>query len=447
MSSSGTSDVPDAASTSLSSVPHVAPPTDYRRQLSLGLIAITLTFGGLLLWSILVPLSSAFVGTGFVVAGKRTAVQHLNGGHVRQLHVHEGDKVQADQPLLTVSDVEAAAELEILQNRQRANQAREARLLAERDGLSSVVFAQAMRDDENVRELLDAEASFFEVRRAKLLGDMGIVAARRKQTEAEIISLIKQREAIERQLHLTEEELVDVRTLVLRGYATATRARDLERAREELRAELGRLIGAKERAEAAIAVLGLEIEQIRRRFRNEVETELDEVRQERFELFGRLRAALNEEQLLTIRAPLSGTVIDLKVPGPGVIVRPGEKILEIVPSNAQLEVEVAVPPQEAHGLERGMAAEVRIQTMDGGDSATFPAIVNVVSADRMTNERTGADYFLARIGFEYQHGDRSRRIEFKPGLPVEVAIQKGVRSPLSYLTRPLSDVLARAFRE
>ncbi|HSL07654.1 MAG TPA: HlyD family type I secretion periplasmic adaptor subunit [Pseudonocardiaceae bacterium] len=426
----------------------ISPPTEYRRMAAIGWVAIALTFGGALAWSTLAPVSAALMAPGTVVVdGQRTVVEHLKGGYVSELHVREGERVAANQLLMTLSDADTAAELATLRERRRTNGARVARLLAERDGLETIAFPEGLRMDRGAREAIDAEMGLFEARRAKLYGEVDLLRSRHDQARAEIGRFRERQEAGGRQLRLVEEELTGVRQLYKQGYATASRVRELEQQREALRAKHSELTMGVEQTQGAIAAAMLELLQLERRFNEEVQAELDAVRRESRELEEQLRAVAEDHERLVIRAPVAGVVVDLAVSGPGAVIKPAERVLDIVPEEDRLVVEARVPPAEVNGLRTGLRAEVRVQKPDGSDVVSMVGEVSMVSGDRLVDPQTGAPYFLVRVMLEESGGVESTDVALMPGLPVEILVLKGERTALSYLTGPLSDLLIRAFRE
>jgi HlyD family secretion protein len=149
-----------------------------------------------------------------------------------------------------------------------------------------------------------------------------------------------------------------------------------------------------------------------------------------------------------VRAPIEGEVVDLKATTVGGVLRPGEPILDIVPSRAELLVEARLQPQAVKDVRRGLPARVVLTAYPQRDLPIIEGVVREVSADRLTDERTGEPYFTAQVAVDgAELAGLDGEVALMSGMPAEVMIVTGERTVLDYLLRPLYDTVRKAFRE
>jgi HlyD family type I secretion membrane fusion protein len=164
-------------------------------------------------------------------------------------------------------------------------------------------------------------------------------------------------------------------------------------------------------------------------------------------LVNRLQAAGDIYNRVTLNAPAAGRVVGLAVHSRGAVVKPGDTLLEIVPDNDQLEVEAHLRPEDADEAYIGMPALVRLT---GDRQRRLPVIsgkVTEVSADRLTDQRSGQPYFNVLVSVDRSPLKDYPNARLMPGVPIEVALKTGSRTALSYLVEPISDVMHRGMRE
>lgn len=417
-----------------------------------GLLVVLVAFGGLGTWATLAPLAGAVIAPGVVtVQSYRKTVQHLEGGIVTELLVRDGDVVEAGQLLVQLDRTRAHASVAILEGELDLLLAREARLLAERDGASEIAFptellARAVEDDD-VGELVRGQQLLFEARRESLEGESGLLAQRVGQYEDEIAGLQQQSLSKDRQIEIVEDELEGLHALYERGFESRRRINELERLAEELRGELGAHTTAIARAENGIAEANLRIVQLRKEFREKVVKDLDEVQARFFDVSERRVAASDRMARLEIRAPIAGTVVGMRAHTVGGVIGPGEPLLDIVPAGDELVIEARMRPEDIDKVRVGQTARVRLSAFDQRTTPELEGTVVATSADRMMDETTGAPFFVVRSRISEGELEKLGDLQLVPGMPAETFVQTGSRTVLSYLLKPLSDGVARALRE
>ena len=310
----------------------------------IGYLMLLVTFGLFGGWATLAPLDSAALAPGVVtVKSYRKTVQHLEGGIVRELRVHDGDLVKAGDVLLVLDNTQARSEMEAMRSQLIAALELEARLVAERDGLPEPLPVPALDlADARVREARDSEARIFQTRRTSLLGEIALQEKSIGQIEEQIrgyraVVASKQMLAASYQ-----EEIVDLRALLSEGYVDKQRLREQERSLARLQAEIAESQSASARARVQADEAQLKILQLKKTFASEVAGLLGDARTKVYELRERLATLQDRDQRTDIVAPESGKVMGLTVHTLGAVVSPGTALLDIVPANEELIVEAQI---------------------------------------------------------------------------------------------------------
>ena len=446
-------------STSLAPLTGLAPalprPTAHgsiRRHLAVTLgLAVVLVFGigG---WATFTHVSAAVIAPGqLVVETDVKKVQHPTGGVVGQLLVREGQKVSAGDVLIRLDETQTRANLDIVLKAMDELAARRARDEAERDGHRTITFpddlVSRIDTDQTVARLIDGESRLFAARVAGREGQKAQLRERVQQLRQEISGLTEQAAAKDREIVLIGQELKGVRELYSKNLVPLSRVTALERDAARIEGERGQLIASTASARGKIAETELQIFQIDQEMRTEVGKDLAEIRGKWSELREKRVAAEDQLKRIEMRAPQDGFVHQMTVHTIGGLVTPSEPAMLIVPAADQLLVEVRVQPQDIDNVRVGQKANLRFSAFNMRTTPEIDGEVVRVSADVTTDPKTGMSFYTARIRIADDDKSHLKGLRLVPGMPVESYTQVGERSVLSYLTKPLTDQLAKAWRE
>lgn len=418
-----------------------APNTDYGKAVRIGLLVLVIGFGGFLAWAALAPLDEGIPASGVVaVESKRKRIDHLAGGRVEQILVKEGQQVRTGDELVLLNEVEVKAGLNVVEGQWRVAAATEARLQAERDGTPAVVFPQALRDSREAEavNIMRAQGQLFASRRSALDGELRMIRASVQGLEAQMKSLNQLLAGRERQVELFQEQLRAFRKLHADNFVSRNALLDMERQLAEVQSKQSEDIANIAGVEARLAEFRMREAQRRIEYRREVETQLADVQRDVGTLTERLVTQRELYQRLAIRAPVDGTVVDLAVHTPGGVVKPGDRLMDIVPADDALIIEAQVPPQYVDRLQPGADAAVHFDAyMSRAERPVITGKVTVVSADILTDARTGATYYAMRVAVSGSELRKLGNLRLQPGMQASVMVKTGERSLLAYLLRPL----------
>ena len=414
----------------------------------IGLSIFFLIFGLFGLWSAIAPLDGAAFAPGTVtVKSYNKVVQHLEGGIVADILVRDGDVVEAGQPLLTIDDTQARASLEIVNSQYVALRMREARLISERDGASKVEYPTALAlSTANAAQEVDAQNELFEARRDSNQGRIQILKQRVSQLQNQVNGMEALQATKEALANSFAEELEDTQKLLDQGFSEKTRLREVERSFASFSGEAAELTANIAATQVQIGETELQILQQESDFHSEVVSELSEVQTSLKDASERLTALRDVLSRTTVTAPDAGIVNGMQVHTVGGVISPASPIAEIVPGNDELVIQASVNPIDIDRVSEGQEARIRFSTF-GSRAPTFMGTLISLSADAMTNESTGAPFYLARIELNADSREELGDLVLLPGMPAEVFINTGSRTFLQYLFKPLSNAVARSFNE
>ena len=422
-----------------------------RRYTIAGAAVVVFLTGGVGVWAGTMHIAGALIAPGTIVVDSNVKkVQHPTGGVVGEVRVHDGDHVKAGDLLVRLDDTVARASLAIVTKGLTEFEARKARLAAERDRADTIKFPDDLLQRENdpdVAQVLAAERKLFDLRRAARAGQKSQLRERIDQLGKEINGFSSQQISKEKEVTLIERELAGVRDLFQKNLVPITRVTALERDATRLDGERGQLIASIAQAKGKVAELNLQIIQVDEDASSEVAKEMREVEGKIGEFVERKIAAADQLKRTDIRAPQAGTVFQSAVHTVGGVVPAGEPMMMIVPDAEKLAVEARVNPQDVDKVQVSQAAVLRFTAFDTRTTPEIFGNVTRVSADTTTDQRTGQSYYTIRIALERDQMARLGNVRLVPGMPVDAFVQTGERTVISYLMKPLSDQIVKAFRE
>ena len=495
MTTAGAPSLPPAA-------PAGVPPLGFsaRRPLSLGFVALLVLATGLFGWGMLASISGAVIALGRIeVEGRNQVVEHIEGGTVREMLVRDGDRVAAGDVLLRLDDALLRSEAAVLEARTAELVARRNRLEAEFRDADTIEWdpelAARARANPSVRDIVDGQSRLFEARRLSRAGQVSQLRERIGQTGKQIAGLEAQADAAERQREFIGRELDALRSLFDEGLTELYKLLELERTAARLEGQAGDIASRMAGARGRIAEIEIEILQIGVRHVEEAEGQAREVQAQENEVRERLAEVRRQLADMEVRAPVAGEVYGMRVFAIGEVVRPGEPILNIVPLDAELVVIAQLEPIHIDQVHAGQEAVLRFSALPARTTPEFEGRVRRVSAATVYDESTGQFWYEVELGIgrtvepeeelpiaawaasmrdalldwlpgnedgaeeagdriaDRNHGTSAMRIgnardlPLTPGMPVEVHVRTGERSPLSYLAKPLTDYFSRSLRE
>lgn len=418
----------------------------------IGLWALALGFGGFLLWAVVAPLDEGVPSSGIVsVNTKRKAVQHPNGGIIKEVLVQEGDQVKEGQVLIKLDEAATKASYESIRQEYFGLRAMQGRLRAEQTGQGTITvhpdLQAAAAKDPLIANQVQTQQQLFVSRRSSLQADLQAFQEGIRGQESLNRSYQEILVSRRNQLQLINDELKNSRELVAEGYMPRNRQLELERMVADANSAIAELLGNLARGNNAIAELRQRAMGRTQEYRKEVEGQLADVTRQVQADEAKYQSLSDDLGRVEVRSPATGQVVGLAVQTVGGVIQGGQKIMDIVPENEPLLIETRVAPNLIDRVHAGLPVDIRFNTFSNSPVLVVDGKVVSVSGDLLTDQQGNNPYYLTRVSVTPEGYKKLGKRTLQPGMPVEVVLRTGERSMLAYVLHPLTKRLAAAMKE
>ena len=421
-----------------------------RWYLALGSATLVALIAGFGVWAALAQISGAIVAPGQIeVAQNKQIIQHPDGGVVAAIHVREGDTVAAGDLLLRLDASALQSEMAIVEAELFNVLALRARLEAERDDATALVFSNPLREvaTPEAKALMAGQERLFAAVRETERGAVEQLRQRLAQITSQRRGITAQKDALVTQRALVAAELRDQQNLLDRGLAQTRRVLALQREDATLLGSMGQLTAQDAQAAERAAEINLQILALSTARRQKAAAQLHDLQVKHAVLSERHRALQRQYERLEIRAPVAGVVHGLRVFAAQTVIGPAEPVLYLIPQDRALVMTTRIAIFDIDKVHVGQTVTLRLPAFDQSRTPELLGHVARVSADIFQSDTAGPHY---RAEVHLPPGEAARLpadMTLIPGMPVEAFIKTSDRSPLTYLVKPVSDYFARAFRE
>ncbi|RAK61756.1 HlyD family type I secretion periplasmic adaptor subunit [Phenylobacterium hankyongense] len=407
---------------------------------------------GLGLWASLTPLSTGVTAPAEVrVEANRKTLRHREGGTVRQILVREGQHVTAGQPLILFDDVEARASNDVFQNQADSMMSQAARLTAEATNRPNLEFPPELTSrisDPRVASMIRDQQFLFATRLQLFQSQGSVLDQRLDQIRNQIVGNQAQVASVDEQRKLTAEEMAGYQTLYEKGFAPKPLILRYQRSIADLDGRKGSLLADIARLHQQMGETNMNLATLRDQRQSQAAEQLRDTQSKIADVMPRLAAAKQTLASTVVRSPVDGYVFNLTQFTLGGVTSPGEVLMDVVPANSPLMVTATIKPEDIEEVHVGMDARVRITGLNQRWVSPLPAKVAVVSADRITNEKTGLAFYRVDLRIDPKELTNLKRgAQVTPGMGAQAMIVTGKRTIMGFLISPITDTLHDAFRE
>lgn len=423
-----------------------------RRPIILGSIVLLIFVVGMFLWAALSTIPSAATAPGTVkVEGNSKEIRRLESGMIRQILVHEGQRVAKGQLLIRFDDVTAAAAVQVLQSAADSARAQIARFQAQAANVTAMDLPEDLArrsGDPTVSALIETQRNLLlsTVTLYRSQGD--ILRNQAMQLDNQIAGLQAQVASTDGQSDLIQQELKGVQALNREGYAPRTRLLALQRNGVALHGQRGSLLADIARARQSVGQVRIQLAQLDERRQTEAADGIRTAQQQLTEVEPKLRAARQSLDQVEMRAPVDGYVFNLTQRTEGSAAGVGELLMSIVPSNSRLAIAARVRPQDISDVKVGMPARITLTAYNPRTTPQVQGRVELVAADVTDDPVLKESYYQVRVTVEAAElAKAGPGVKLTPGMPATVSIVTSHRTILDYLIGPLSESMRGAMHE
>ena len=401
------------------------------------------TVAVLVVWASTANIDEVVRGEGKVVPSRQVQViQSLDGGVVQEILVRPGDKVSKEQVLLRIDPTRYSSSLGENRVEALALKAKVARL----EAIANDTPYLAPEDVQaQAPQLAEQERTVWQARARELQANLQVAQEQLNQRQQELRATIANRDQAATSCALASREYSMTKPLLASGAVSQV---DLLR----LQRDVARFCGEEKSAAAQIDKIQASIQEAEAKlgetevtFRNQARTDLSDARAKLSTLLESQVALADRVTLSNIRSPVNGTVKTLTANTVGGVVSPGKDIMEIVPSDDTLLLEVRINPRDIGFLYPGQKAEVKFTAYDFSIYGGLEGRVEEIGADSITDEK-GNSYYIVKVRTDTAYVGSDER-PIIPGMMAEVHILTGQRTLMQYLLKPVLRAHSNAFRE
>lgn len=410
------------------------------------LVTTFIFFTAFVVWASFAKINETARGEGQIIpAGEVQVIQNLEGGIVDAFLKKEGESVKKDEIVMRLRDVGANSDLGTNQARYLGLLATITRLQAEVDGKDSLSFPDDV--SKSAPQSVIEELNAFKANRAKQQGEIDVLQQQLSQRRQEVNELSTRAGDLQGVINLSKQELSMIEPLVAKGSAPRIELIQLERGIKEKQTELNGVYQAIPRAKSAIAEAEARIAGMKKDAVATAQSDLAIKTIELNTVKQSLGALEDKKDRTEIRSPVNGTIKDFKINTVGGVVRPGDPIVEIVPVDDNLLVEVKIKPSDIARLRPDMAAMVKITAYDFTIYGGLKGKVVDISPDTIRNEKGESFYrVLVRTDENALHRD-GKPLPIIPGMIATVDIVTGHKTVMEYLMKPILKTAQNSLNE
>ncbi len=418
-----------------------------------GLVVIGLFFGGLGGISATMPFSGAVIAPGLVkISDERKTIQHLEGGIVDKILVKEGDKVEKGQVLIRLKSSQVDASVTMLNGMLFAKQAQLERLSAEKNMDRAIAWSKDLREQSQNPEfqsVLKKEQEIFDSRLGGVFSKLKINQARIRQLDEKISGITSEIESRRLIIASITQEIAIKEPLLKENYIDQSELLQLKRQLYEHKSQLASKQQMIAESKEKINEIELSSIDLKNSFREKAVAELGQVNEAIFKLQEELRPRKDARERLVIIAPVDGDVINLRIHSEkGGVIRPGEPLLDIVPSGAKLVIECKLRQDKITMVKEGQTTKIQLSAFNRITTPPLDGKIIYVSPDTMeenTPQGPVPFYVLHVVPLE---GELERNNAWLlSGMPAACFIETERRTFLQYLIEPIVLNIDRSLRE
>ena len=383
------------------------------------------------IWSSFASIEEVTRGQGRVIASSKIQViQNLEGGIIEDILVQTGDQVVMSQPLIKLEDIQFKSELLSIKQNQAALEANIKILSAESQGIDPK-FSDTFKN--NFPYLVARELSLHQARKTTHQESIEILEKKLKR-------LLVQSDAAEENFNLIVKEKDIVEPLVKQGVEAEM---ELIRIQQRMNEAQSNILQVEAEIEANSAQLKAE----KSNFIEQAREKLQDTEKEFNNIVESLPAYEDRLNRTVVRASMNAIVNRLMVNTVGGVIQPGSPLIELVPLDDELIVEVEISPKDIAYVIAGQRASIKLTAFDFSKFGALDGFVTKVSADSLTKE-DGSIWYLCQVSVPVNMiTTMGKNIQIQTGMVAQVDIISGEKTVLEYLIQPVTKVANEAFRE
>lgn len=409
------------------------------------LYTVSLVTMAFVIWASVVEVSEVASAFGQVVpTGQVQAVQHLEGGIIKELLIKDGDLVGQGQVLIRLDPAAAQAEYEQMKARAAGLEVQAERLRAFGDGRIPD-FSQIPAD---YASLVRDQQTIYKVQEEARMNQLAVLRDQVSQRRAEIAGIDEQMSTLRKQISILTEDVAMRESLFQKGLSSKVQFNDSKRQLNQATGDLGKATNERQRASKALAEVESRLVETDSRLKQDALSQMGQVTAELAQVKESLIKVADRSNRLEIKAPVRGLVKGLKNSTVGGVLAPGAVVLEVVPLDQELVVEARVSTKDVGHVRIGQPVTVKVITYDYARYGAITGELKSISATTFLDEKDGTPYYKGIVSMDRNYvGFDPERNRVTPGMTAQADINTGTKTLIQYFLKPIYTSLTQAFRE
>ena len=398
-----------------------------------------------IVWAYFTQIDEISRGNGDIIpSGENQMIQNLEGGIVEKIFVNEGDEVKKGQVLVKISNEKSQSNFSTNSIKGNSLDAKIARLKAEASGGEFNPSPELMK---TVPELVANERSLFQTNKEQLSSKLSALRDKLEQTKNQLADAKMKKDHLKNSLNMIQEEVKMTEPMVLKGVRSKVDFLKLQREANQISQDYASSTIDIPRLQAAMQEVQNNMNETTYLFRSDAKTKLNEAVSDFRGTNANSTALQDQVDRTLVRAPMKGIVQKLYVHTVGGVIKPGDNIVEVVPSGQALLVEVKIKPADIAFIYYGQKAIVKFTAYDFSIYGGLEGKVVLISPDSIKDDK-GNTFYTVRIQTDKNYINHlGKHLRIIPGMTTSVDIITGKKSVLDYILKPILKTKQYMFTE
>ncbi|RXK11788.1 hemolysin secretion protein D [Halarcobacter mediterraneus] len=409
------------------------------------LISFVITIFSFIIWASFAQIDEIARGHGKVVpSGQNQIIQNLEGGIVSEILVREGDFVEKDQILLRISNEKSSSTLISNEIKTQYLKAQIKRLEAQ---LKEEPFEYQESENKTLNDFFKNEKELYLSNMNQIDSKVQILKEQNKQKQSELKDVRQTIKHLKFSVDAIEKEVKMTEPMVKRGIRSEVDFLKLQREESEAKQKLQSAILSVNRIKSETSEIEKKIKETLEVFKSQTQEKLNEAVTSLKDLEANAVASLDQVSRTIVKSPSNGIVQTLHINTIGGSIKPAQDLIEIVPTDYNLIVEVKILPSDIAFIYQGQKAIVKFSAYDFSIYGGLEGEVINISPDTIT-EKDDKTYYLVRIKTEKNYiGTEEKQMKIIPGMVADVDIITGKKTILDYILKPILKTKQYTFTE
>ncbi len=399
-----------------------------------------------ILWANWTELDNVTRGQGKIVSSiENQIVQASEEGVIKSRFVEEGQQVSTNTLLFEIDPIEAKTTFEQALLRLSSLKIQEIRLSAEVLGNEPVFPDELVKKSSTV---VVGERALFAARRADLNAQLAVLNQQMMQRKQQIDEIQVGIKTSNETLDLLKQQIGIIKPLVDSGLSPEIELLDLLRQAKDFEGKEEASKVSLLRVKTSIIEVEQEINSVKQSYKTRSQAELSKIIAEIAEIESRVPALKDRVIRTQVKSPVKGIINRINFTTLGGFVRPGDALLEIVPTGDDLKVEAKIDPKDIAYIEPTQKARISLTAYDASKYGTIDGEVIKVSPDAVEDKTSGLSFYIVDVSIDTKlFEDDGSEVEILPGMVASVDVLAGKRTVIDYIWRPMLRIKERALTD